>query len=104
MSPCERRPSRNTQGPHRLLRLLCLSLTIVLIAPSLDAAVERIEVLERAPFAQGAPFGAVGPYERIRGKLHFGVNPEHPANAGIVDLKLAPRDDRGRVTFTADRK
>ena len=82
--------------------LLWVSLTIALIAPPLEAAVERIEIQERAPFAQGAPFGTVGPYERIRGQLHFAVDPEHPANAAIVDLKLAPRDARGRVTFSAD--
>src|SRR5262245_10881434 len=95
-------PGGRTIGPHRLLRLFCVSLTIALIAPPLDAAVERIEILERAPFAQGAAFGTVGPYERIKGQLHLAVDPSHPANADIVDLKLAPRDDRGRVTFIAD--
>ena len=98
----ERKPSGSTVGRHRLPRLLCVSLTIALMAPPLEAAVERIEILERAPYAQGARFGTVGSYERIRGQLHFAVDPEHPANADIVDLKLAPRDDHGLVTFTAD--
>jgi hypothetical protein len=102
MSISERKPGGSTRGRCPLLRLLCVSLAFALIAPPLEAAVERIEILERAPFAQGAAFGTVGPYERIRGQLHFAVDPEHPANAAIVDLKLAPRDDRGRVTFTAD--
>ena len=101
MSICERKAGGSTEGRRRL-RLLWVSLTIALIAPPLEAAVERIEIQERAPFAQGAPFGTVGSYERIRGQLHFAVDPEHPGNAAIVDLKLAPRDARGRVTFTAD--
>jgi hypothetical protein len=34
--------------------------------------------------------------------MSFAVDPDHPANAGIVDLVEAPRDDRGRVRFEAD--
>jgi Alpha/beta hydrolase domain len=71
-------------------------------APIAAAAVDRIEIVERGPFAEGAAFGAVGSYERIRGRLHFAVDPEDPANALIVDLKLAPGDGGGRVTFAAD--
>ncbi len=65
------------------------------------AAVDRLEVLERTPFAGGASFGAAGPYEKIRGVAHFALDPDAPANASIVDLKLAPRDAGGRVTFTS---
>ena len=65
------------------------------------AAVERVEVLERTSFAEGASFGAIGPYEKIRGVAHFTLDPQAPANARIVDLKLAPRDALGRVTFTS---
>jgi hypothetical protein len=101
MSICKPKPRGRTKRRSRL-RLLWVSLTIALIAPPLEAAVERIEIVERTPFAAGAPFGTVGSYERIKGQLHFAVDPEHPANAAIVDLKLAPRDARGRVTFTAD--
>jgi hypothetical protein len=32
----------------------------------------------------------------------FALDPDDPANARIVDLKLAPRDARGRVTFTSE--
>ncbi len=58
-------------------------------------------MLERTPFAAGASFGDVGPYEKIRGVAHFALDPDAPANARIVDLRLAPRDARGRVTFTS---
>jgi hypothetical protein len=101
MSICKPKPRGRTKRRSRL-RLLWVSLTIALIASPLEAAVERIEIVERTPFAEGAPFGTVGPYERIKGQLRFAVDPEHPANAEIADLKLAPRDDRGRVTFAAD--
>jgi hypothetical protein len=77
-------------------------MTIALTALPAEAAVERIDILEQGPFAGGATFGTVGGYQRIRGRLHFAVGPEDPANAAIVDLELAPRDDRGLVTFAAD--
>ena len=87
---------------RRLLRLLWASLAIAAPVPPAAAAIERIEIIERTPFAEGAAFGTTGSYERIRGRLHFAVDPEHPANALIVHLKLAPRNERGLVTFAAD--
>ena len=67
-----------------------------------NAAVERIEIIERQPFAGGAKFGSVGSYERIRGRVHFVVNPRDTANARIVDLSRARTDNRGLVTFSGD--
>ncbi len=66
------------------------------------AAVEKIEIKERAPFAAGTAFGDTGPYEKIRGIAHFALDPDAPANARIVDLKLAPRDAKGRVVFESE--
>ena len=102
MASLESRTGAGADSPHRLLRLLCAGITIVLSTPSAEAAVERIEIVDRAPFAEGATFGPAGSYERISGQLHFALDPEHPANAEIVDLELGPRDHRGLVTFAAD--
>lgn len=66
------------------------------------AEVVRVEVLSRTPFAEGQAFGAVGAYEKVSGRLHYSVDPNHPANARIVDLKRAPLDAGGRVTFAGD--
>jgi hypothetical protein len=63
----------------------------------IGVAIER-----REPYEAGRPFGDAGPYERLDGTIHFAVDPGHPANAGIVDLGEAPRDDLGRVRFGAD--
>jgi hypothetical protein len=70
-------------------------------APAL-AAVERIDIQSRAPFAEGMSFGDVGPYEKIHGTAWFALDPDAAANARVVDLKLAPRDARGRVVFKSD--
>jgi hypothetical protein len=38
----------------------------------------------------------------VDGTAHFAVDPVHPANARICDLKLAPRNAAGLVEFSAD--
>jgi hypothetical protein len=68
----------------------------------LAAEVVRVEVRERGLFVQGYAFGRSGPYEKIVGRLHFEVSPDDAANAGITDIKLAPRNSRGRVEFWSD--
>jgi hypothetical protein len=77
-------------------------LLLLLSAVSLRAEVVRVDITSREPFAGGTGFGGVGAYEKIRGRLVYAVDPENAANARIVDLKLAPRDLRGRVGFSAD--
>ncbi|HYI15525.1 MAG TPA: hypothetical protein VEX37_09045, partial [Thermomicrobiales bacterium] len=65
-------------------------------------AVIGFDVRKREPYLDGQEFGSAGAYERIDGWLRFAVDPEHVANAEIVDLKLAPRDEQGRVHFGSD--
>jgi hypothetical protein len=66
------------------------------------AAVQRVEILERVPFADGMQFGDAGAYEKIRGIAHFALDPAISANAKIVDLKHAPRDANGLVVFASE--
>ena len=65
-------------------------------------AVTQLEITSRQPFAQDESFGEVGPYEQLDGLVRFAVDPEHPANATVTDLKLAPRNAAGLVEFAAD--
>ncbi|MBI1846998.1 MAG: hypothetical protein HYR86_08515 [Candidatus Rokubacteria bacterium] len=64
--------------------------------------VTRFEIMFKRPLADGRSFGDVGPYEELRGRLHFAVDPAHPANARITDIGLARRNRDGRVEFSAD--
>lgn len=57
-------------------------------------SVSHLEVTRRSSFAFD--------YERVDGRLHFAVDPSHPANSRITDLDRAPRDAQGRVRFWAD--
>src|SRR5262245_54278200 len=62
----------------------------------------RFQIASRVPYAGGRHFGAVGAYEQVDGTAHFAVDPDHPANARICDLKRAPRNSAGLVEFASD--
>ena len=47
-------------------------------------------------------FEKAGPYERIKGRALFRVDPKLAANSIITDLALAPKNDEGLVEFSAD--
>ncbi len=62
----------------------------------------RLRIDTREPFADGMDFGAVGPYERLAGRILFAIDPADPANRTVVDLDHAPRNPAGLVEYAAD--
>ena len=70
--------------------------------PSADAHVVRLRIERRELILNGRAFGAAGPYEKLVGKVDFGLDPSLPRNGEIVDLKLAPRNAKGEVEASAD--
>ena len=70
-------------------------------AAAADAEVIRLDITSRAPVAVDAP-GPVGPYERLRGRVVYALDPDLEANARIVDLAAAAPNEDGRVEFYAD--
>lgn len=77
-------------------------LATCLAASAAQAAVERIDVVERTALAGGAPFGEAGAYEKIRGRALVALDPKDKTNAVIHDLEVAPRDEDGKVRFFTD--
>ena len=61
-----------------------------------------LSITGREPYAEGQAFGSTGSYERIDGAITYSIDPEREANAGIVDLEKAPRDNEGRIRFSGD--
>ncbi len=88
--------------PLRPFPPLLLPLLLFLAASLAEAHVIKLRIERREVVLNGAPFGAAGPYEKIIGKVDFGLDPNDPANDAIVDLKLAPRNARGEVESSAD--
>jgi hypothetical protein len=64
--------------------------------------VTSFDLMLRRSLAGGASFDATGPYEELKGRLHFAVDPAHRANTRIGDVDLAPRNGAGQVEFAAD--
>ena len=61
-----------------------------------------VDIHERSAFADGHAFDEAGAYERLTGRARFAVDPDAPAQGGIVDLDKAPRNRDGLVEFAAD--
>lgn len=96
--------SIRTQCGLRVLAMAIVpALGSVLIAPSLArAAITEIRITAVRPFAEGAPQGPAGPYERVTGVARGELDPADPRNRVIVNLDLAPRNARGKVEYEAD--
>jgi hypothetical protein len=82
--------------------VLVAAVAILLTSSLAEARVVRLRIERREPVLNGRAFGAAGPYEKLVGKVDFGLDPEIPRNGTIVDLKLAPRNARGEVESSAD--
>ena len=65
----------------------------------LNARVIRVEIGSRQDVLQGKPFGSVGGYERITGRVFFSAAIANPHNRGIVDLENAVNLKDGAVEF-----
>ena len=85
------------------LMLAATSATALTLGASPAAArLERVELVARAPMAEGRRTGPAGVYERIVLRGHFAVDPRLPQNRAITDLALVETDASGLVRFDAD--
>jgi hypothetical protein len=77
----------------RWQQLLLIMATVFLVVPfgfsPASARVSWIEITSTTPYAGGMSFGNVGPYQEVRGRLHYAVDPDNRYNQQIVDLQLA---------------
>ena len=87
---------------YRLLKLAAVAGTAALTTATAEARITRIEIAKTEPAFAGASFGAAGTYERLTGKAYGEVDPRAPANAGIQDISLAPRNAGGMVEYVTD--
>ncbi|MGH9139881.1 MAG: alpha/beta hydrolase domain-containing protein [Vicinamibacterales bacterium] len=83
-------------------KVIVAAAMLLLVSSITEARVVRLRVERRELILDGRAFGAAGPYEKLVGKVDFGLDPALPPNGEIVDLKLAPRNARGEVEASAD--
>jgi hypothetical protein len=85
------------------LGVCCVLVILGLATPSdMWGEVVRIVIDERTDVLEGRAFGAVGPYEKIVGRVYFAFDPANPMNVRIVDLDKAPRNAAGLVEAWAN--
>ena len=89
-------------GIMRKLKAAALGAAAVLSASAADARVVKITIDNKeSPAFDGADFGTTGQYETLTGRAFGELDPDDPHNAIIQDIRLAPRNARGMVEYTA---
>lgn len=64
--------------------------------------VDHLELAAPVDAYGGMSFGSAGAYQVITGIAHLKLDPKHAANAGIVDVGLAPAGTDGLVDYSTD--
>jgi hypothetical protein len=67
-----------------------------------DARITHIEITKSEPAFGGRSFGDAGAYEHLTGRVTGELDPADPANSGIQDINLAPRNERGMVEYVTN--
>ena len=81
---------------------LAAGVMLATFAAPAQARVTKIVIdTQESPAFNGASFGSAGPYETLAGRAVGELDPNDPHNAIIQDIKLAPRNARGMVEYTA---
>jgi hypothetical protein len=83
---------------------VALAAALLLVAASAaDARITKLTIVTKeSPTFGGHTFPGVGQYEKLVGKAYGELDPNDPKNALIVDIKLAPRNARGKVEYAFD--
>jgi hypothetical protein len=83
---------------------VAIAAAVLLVAASAaDARITKLKVVTKeSPTFGGYAFAGVGQYEKLAGKAFGELDPNDPKNAAIVDIKLAPRNARGKVEYAFD--
>jgi alpha/beta hydrolase family protein len=93
---------KNSKWYTRCIRIGLLAAAVVECGASLSARVTRFIVEQReSPAYKGQSFGKAGQYEILMGRFFGEIDPTHPLNLVINDIRLAPRNSRGMVEYSA---
>ncbi len=83
-------------------RSLLITVIAVVMFSNCWARVGNVAITARTDVLNGKPFGNVGAYEKITGRVMILLDPANPHNKQIVDLNLADKNKRGLVEFYCD--
>src|SRR5918993_572903 len=80
------------------MRRFLVALLAASLAAQASAEVVSVEIKVQRPWISGRAFKA-GEYELLSGIVHYEVDPFAKSSQDITDIRLAPRNARGRVEF-----
>ncbi len=90
-------------GRRTTVLATCMLMLTIGTSATVEARITRIQITNReSPTFGGASFGDVGQFEKLTGTAYGEVDPDHPLNAIIQDIDLAPRNARGMVEYSTD--
>src|SRR5271156_239536 len=81
--------------------VIALGVVSFMIAEA-DARITHIEITKSEPAFDGRCFGDAGAYEHLTGLVTGELDPADPANSGIQDINLAPRNEHGMVEYVTN--
>jgi hypothetical protein len=92
----------NPNGGRSRIAAAALALAIAAAGAGAHARVTKLTITNKvSPAYSGQSFGDAGPYETLSGTIAGEVDPNDRRNAIIQDIRLAPRNSRGMVEYTA---
>jgi hypothetical protein len=92
-----------SRGIRRQAALRAGLMVLAQAAAPAHARITRIEIATvQSPTFEGASFGTAGRYEKLVGRFFGEVDPNDPLNAPIADIRLAPRNARGKVEYSGN--
>jgi hypothetical protein len=86
---------------RRAAAALAAMAALAAAVPVSEARVTDISITSTTPLFGGASLGAAGAYEQLRGIVKGELDPFDRHNDEITDIRLAPRNARGMVEYTA---
>src|SRR5437762_9389060 len=85
------------------MKVVLAAAVLLVAASAADAHITKLTIVQKeSPTFGGYSFPGVGQYEKLVGKGYGELDPNDPKNAAIVDIKLAPRNARGKVEYSFD--
>src|SRR6267142_117453 len=85
------------------IKVVFAAALLLVAASAADARITKIRIVTKeSPAFGGYAFKDVGQYEKLVGKAYGELDPNDPKNSVIVDIKLAPRNARGKVEYAFD--
>src|SRR5499426_3005302 len=85
------------------IKVVIAAALLLVAASAADARITKLTIVAKeSPTFGGHTFPGVGQYEKLVGKAYGELDPNDPKNVVIVDIKLAPRNARGKVEYAVD--